>query len=108
MRGIVAAMIVVGVIVAFRAGARWRQNSLTWSDHRVARGKAQGLQKARWTSLKLAAAGLFVLLVYLVVTGTVGLAITTGDKKPGQPSPSPCLVDQQPHASCASTAAAAR
>jgi hypothetical protein len=94
MTGLVALAIAAAVVVAFRAGTRWRHNTLTWGDHKVARGKERVLRKARWTTLKLAIFGVLALALYLVIAGAVGVAIT-GNNKPTKSSPSPCVTAQK-------------
>jgi hypothetical protein len=106
MTGLVALAIALGLLVAFRAGARWRHNTLTWSDHKAALGKERGLRKARWKTLKLAIFGMLALVVYLFITGAVGAVITTGNDKPTRPSPSPSVCASA-HATCAPTPAPA-
>jgi hypothetical protein len=99
MRGLILLLVAATTVVAFRAGARWRRNTLTWGDHRVARGKERGLRKLRWTTLRLAIGGMFLLIVYLVASGAIGIAVTTNDK-PTKQSPQPtCTTAKQ--ASCA-------
>jgi len=102
MTGLVALALGLGVLVSFRAGARWRHNTLAWNDHRETRAKERRLRKFRWTTLKLAVAGIFALVVYLVITSAVGAVITTGNDKPTKPSPSPSVCATA-HATCTPT-----
>jgi hypothetical protein len=87
MRGVIVTLVALTTIIAFRAGARWRRNTGTWGDWRLARTKEQGLRKQRWLTLRLAISGMFLLVVYLIASGAVGFAITTPDDKKS-PTPS--------------------
>lgn len=89
MRVFVLVAIALAVVVAFRAGARWRHNSLTWSDHSVARGKERVLRKARWTTLRLAITGVVFMAAVVTILSAAGVAFTTSDDQPAKPSPSP-------------------
>jgi hypothetical protein len=72
-------LVIIGIYVAFRAGARWRHNKIAWSDTRVAKGKWQAAKKFRWVTLRAAGLAAAVLVLYLAASGALSLHLGRHD-----------------------------
>ena len=59
-------LVILGAVIAFAAGSRWRHNKRTWADHRLARTSKATYGRLRWTTLTVAAGFIVLLAAYLI------------------------------------------
>ncbi|HZC27879.1 MAG TPA: hypothetical protein VE287_12700 [Actinopolymorphaceae bacterium] len=59
-------LVIIGVVIAFAAGSRWRHSRRTWADHKLARSSKSTYGRLRWTSLTVAAGFIIILAAYLI------------------------------------------
>lgn len=77
-------LVLVGIVVAFWAGMRWRHNTLAWQTHRVQAGRARDARAAKWTAFWAVVVSSAILVFYMFIVTTRAL----GNDAPG-PHPSP-------------------
>jgi hypothetical protein len=66
-------LIILGVVLAFWAGSRWRHHTRTWADHKGAVAGEKKLRKLRWVTLRAALIALVATFAYLLANGTVAV-----------------------------------
>jgi len=67
-------LVLIGVVIAFWAGSRWRHHRRTWSDHRSTRALEKTMRKTRWVTFRAALVAVAATFVYLLGTGSISFA----------------------------------
>ena len=60
-------MILIGIVVAYWAGMRWRHNTLAWQTHRVQAGREKDARAAKWTTFWAVIVSTAILVGYMLI-----------------------------------------
>jgi hypothetical protein len=64
--GVTLGLVIIGAVIAFAAGSRWRHSKRTWADYRLARTSKGTYGRLRWTTITVAAGFIIILAAYLI------------------------------------------
>jgi len=88
-------LILIGIVVAYWAGMRWRHNTLAWQTHRVQAGREKDARAAKWTTFWAVIVSTAILVGYMLIVTTRAL----GNDAPGShPSQRPATHPASVHA----------
>ncbi len=94
-RSVPLLLLVLGIVIAFWAGGKWRHFRRTWSDHKVASAAVGKLRVGRWIAARAAIVAVIATILYLVASGVVSVTVIKDGviparlhSTPSQPAPS--------------------